>query len=81
MSRSSGSRAIANNNRDYDAMLMPLKHHNPTEKIPMVMNSPDSLVKKPEYAEALNRHHVEVERWSFLDSENPHAEADDRTAR
>jgi 3,4-dihydroxy 2-butanone 4-phosphate synthase/GTP cyclohydrolase II len=35
----------------------------------MVMNSPDSLVKKPEYAEALNRHHIDVERWIFLDHE------------
>ena len=34
------------------------------------MNLPDSLVKKPEYAEALNRHKVEVERWIFLDNES-----------
>ena len=36
----------------------------------MVMNSPDSLVTKPEYAEALKRYHIDVERWIFLDSAN-----------
>lgn len=58
---------IAYDSRDYDASLLLLKHHIPNEKIQMVMNSPDSLVKKPEYAEALNRHRIEVDRWIFLD--------------
>ena len=58
---------IAYDSRDYDASLILLKHHIPNEKIQMVMNSPDSLVKKPEYAEALNRHHIDVDRWIFLD--------------
>ena len=62
---------IAYDSRDYDASLMLLKHHIPNDRIQMVMNSPDSLVKKPEYAEALNRHKVEVERWIFLDNETP----------
>lgn len=60
---------IAYDSRDYDASLMLLKHHIPNEKIQMVMNSPDSLVKKPEYAEALNRHRIDVDRWIFLDCE------------
>lgn len=55
--------------RDYDASIVLLKHHVPNEKIQMVMNSPDSLVKKPEYAEALNRHRIDVDRWIFLDCE------------
>ncbi len=59
--------------RDYDAAMMLLRHHIPNEKIQMVMNSPASLVKKPEYAEALNRHKVDVEKWIFLDG---HASAD-----
>lgn len=53
--------------RDYDAAMLLLRHHIPNEKIQMVMNSPASLVKKPEYAEALNRHRVDVEKWIFLD--------------
>jgi 3,4-dihydroxy 2-butanone 4-phosphate synthase/GTP cyclohydrolase II len=60
---------VAYDSRDYDASLMLLKHHIPNEKIQMVMNSPDSLVKKPEYAEALNRHRIDVDRWIFLDCE------------
>ncbi|CAM2787681.1 GTP cyclohydrolase [Rariglobus hedericola] len=53
--------------RDYDASILLLKHHIPNTKIQMVMNSPTSLVKKPEYAEALNRHKIEVEKWIFLE--------------
>jgi 3,4-dihydroxy 2-butanone 4-phosphate synthase/GTP cyclohydrolase II len=34
------------------------------------MNSPSSLVKKPEYAEALKKHRIDVERWIFIDDEN-----------
>ena len=58
---------VAYDSRDYDASLTLLKHHIPNEKIQMVMNSPDSLVKKPEYADALNRHHIDVDHWIFLD--------------
>lgn len=53
--------------RDYDASLLLLRHHVPNTKVQMVMNSPSSLVRKPEYAEALNRHRIEVERWIFLE--------------
>lgn len=53
--------------RDYDASILLLRHHIPNSKIQMVMNSPTSLVKKPEYAEALNRHKIEVEKWIFLE--------------
>ncbi|HEY0968604.1 MAG TPA: GTP cyclohydrolase [Opitutaceae bacterium] len=56
--------------RDYDASILLLKHHVPNEKIQMVMNSPSSLVKKPEYAEALKKHRIDVERWIFIDDEN-----------
>jgi 3,4-dihydroxy 2-butanone 4-phosphate synthase/GTP cyclohydrolase II len=31
------------------------------------MNSPASLVKKKEYSAALNNHHIDVEKWIFLD--------------
>ena len=56
--------------RDYDASIVLLKHHLPNEKIQMVMNSPSSLVKKPEYAEALKKHRIDVERWIFIDDES-----------
>jgi 3,4-dihydroxy 2-butanone 4-phosphate synthase / GTP cyclohydrolase II len=55
--------------RDYDASFVLLKHHIPNEKIQMVMNSPGSLVRKPEYAEALNRQKFDVEKWIFLDDD------------
>ena len=35
----------------------------------MVMNSPASLVKKTEYAAALQKHEIDVEKWIFLDEE------------
>jgi 3,4-dihydroxy 2-butanone 4-phosphate synthase/GTP cyclohydrolase II len=56
--------------RDYDASVMLLKQHLPCGKIQMVMNSPDSLVSKTEYAEALKKHHIDVERWIFLAGAN-----------
>ncbi|MBI5380905.1 MAG: GTP cyclohydrolase [Opitutae bacterium] len=52
--------------RDYDASVLLLKQHLPGGKIQMVMNSPDSLVTKTEYAEALKKHHIDVEKWIFL---------------
>ncbi len=61
---------IEYDSRDYDASLILLKHHIPNEKIQMVMNSPGSLVKKPEYAQALNRQKFDVEKWIFLDEES-----------
>ncbi|MCC5025138.1 MAG: GTP cyclohydrolase [Candidatus Synoicihabitans palmerolidicus] len=56
--------------RDYEASVSLLKQHIPNEKIQMMMNSPSSLVKKPEYALALQHHKVDVERWIFLDDES-----------
>lgn len=53
--------------RDYDASMLLLRQHIPNEKIQMVMNSPASLVKKKEYSSALNNHHIDVEKWIFLD--------------
>ena len=58
---------VGYDSRDYDASMLLLRHHIPTEKIQMVMNSPDSLVKKTEYAEALNRHKIDVDKWIFLE--------------
>lgn len=55
--------------RDYEASISLLKQHIPNEKIQMVMNSPASLVKKTEYAVALQKHRIDVERWIFLDEE------------
>ena len=60
---------IGYDSRDYDASMVLLRHHIPNEKIQMVMNSPASLVKKPEYAEALNRHKIDVEKWIFIEDE------------
>ena len=56
--------------RDYEASIALLKQHVGTDKIQMIMNSPSSLVKKPEYAEALLHHNLDVERWIFLDEES-----------
>jgi 3,4-dihydroxy 2-butanone 4-phosphate synthase / GTP cyclohydrolase II len=58
---------VGYDSRDYDASMLLLRHHIPNEKIQMVMNSPASLVKKKEYAAALNDHKIEVDRWIFLD--------------
>lgn len=58
---------VGYDSRDYEASMMLLKHHVPNEKIQMVMNSPASLVKKSEYAAALNHHRIEVDKWIFLD--------------
>jgi 3,4-dihydroxy 2-butanone 4-phosphate synthase/GTP cyclohydrolase II len=58
---------VGYDSRDYDASMLLLKHHIPSGKIQMVMNSPESLVKKKEYADALNQHQIDVEKWIFLD--------------
>lgn len=58
---------VGYDSRDYDASMLLLKHHIPNEKIQMVMNSPASLVKKKEYAAALNSHKIDVDKWIFLD--------------
>lgn len=58
---------VSYDSRDYEATMSLLKHHLPSNRIQMVMNSPSSLVRKKEYAEALNAHHIEVDRWIFLE--------------
>ncbi len=58
---------VGYDSRDYDASMRLLKHHIPSGRIQMVMNSPDSLVKKKEYADALNEHGIDVAKWIFLD--------------
>ena len=60
---------VGYDSRDYDASIILLKHHLPNERIQMIMNSPSSLVKKPEYACALKEHRIDVEKWIFLDDE------------
>ncbi len=61
---------VVYDSRDYDASMVLLRHHVPNEKIQMVMNSPASLVRKKEYAAALNRHHIDVRKWIFLDEDS-----------
>jgi 3,4-dihydroxy 2-butanone 4-phosphate synthase/GTP cyclohydrolase II len=54
--------------RDYDGLFNVLKAHIPSNKIQMVMNSPNSLITKNEYAEAIHKHELDVVNWIFLDS-------------
>ena len=61
---------VGYDSRDYDSIMRLVRHHYPTGKIQMVMNSPSSLVRKKEYAEALNAHGIEVHKWIFLDDRN-----------
>ncbi len=61
---------VSYDSRDYEACMQLLRHHLPNEKIQMVMNSPSSLVRKKEYSTALNDHHIDVEKWIFLDEES-----------
>ncbi|MGA0369438.1 MAG: GTP cyclohydrolase [Kiritimatiellia bacterium] len=55
--------------RDYGCLFQVLKSHLPSNNIQMVMNSPNSLVTKSEYAQALNQSGLNVENWIFLESE------------
>lgn len=61
---------VSYDSRDYEACMLLLRHHFPNQKIQMVMNSPSSLVRKKEYAAALNDHHIDVDKWIFLDEES-----------
>jgi 3,4-dihydroxy 2-butanone 4-phosphate synthase/GTP cyclohydrolase II len=61
--------SVGYDSRDYDASITLLKHHLIGDKIQMIMNSPSSLVKKPEYAIALKNHRLDVENWIFLDDD------------
>lgn len=56
--------------RDYDCIFQVLKSHLPGRNIQMVMNSPNSLVQKSEYAQALHRSGLNVSDWIFLESES-----------
>ncbi|WP_269542896.1 hypothetical protein [Cerasicoccus fimbriatus] len=55
--------------RDYEVVFQVLKSHLPSLNIQMVMNSPNSLVQKNEYAQALHRSGLNVVNWIFLESE------------
>jgi len=55
--------------RDYECLFQVLKSHLPSTNIQMVMNSPNSLVAKSEYAQALHQSGLNVESWIFLESE------------
>ena len=58
---------VSYDSRDHEASMLLLRHHIPNEKIQMIMNSPASLVKKKEYAAALNSNKIDVAKWIFLD--------------
>jgi len=60
---------IAFDQRDYGCMFEILKSHIPSHNIQMIMNSPNSLVSKSEYAQALHQSGFNVEKWIFLESE------------
>lgn len=55
--------------RDYRCVFDVLKSHLPGRSIQMVMNSPNSMVQKSEYAQALNESGLNVTKWIFLESE------------
>jgi 3,4-dihydroxy 2-butanone 4-phosphate synthase/GTP cyclohydrolase II len=57
---------VGYDSRDYDASIVLLKHHLSGDQIQMIMNSPSSLVRKPEYAQALKKHRLNVDHWIFL---------------
>jgi 3,4-dihydroxy 2-butanone 4-phosphate synthase/GTP cyclohydrolase II len=55
--------------RDYEATMLLVAHHVRTKRIQMIMNNPHSLVLKQEYAMALHRQGLQIERWIFLEEE------------
>ncbi len=55
--------------RDYNCLFEVLKSHLPSTNIQMVMNSPNSLVTKSEYALALHKSGLNVENWIFLETD------------
>ena len=55
--------------RDYTRVFEILKHHLPNRNIQMIMNSPNSMVQKSEYAQALHESGLNVVNWIFLESE------------
>jgi 3,4-dihydroxy 2-butanone 4-phosphate synthase/GTP cyclohydrolase II len=54
--------------RDYQSGVTLLKRHLASPQVKMVMNSPDSIVRKTEYALGLHREGLSVEEWVFLDT-------------
>jgi 3,4-dihydroxy 2-butanone 4-phosphate synthase/GTP cyclohydrolase II len=56
--------------RDYDGLMTVLKEHLNGNKIQIVMNSPNSLVGKPEISESLKRVKLDVVNWIFLEEMN-----------
>ncbi len=53
--------------RDYEGLMTVLKQHLPSNRIQMIMNSPNSLVLKGEYTKVLSSSNMDVEKWIFLD--------------
>jgi 3,4-dihydroxy 2-butanone 4-phosphate synthase / GTP cyclohydrolase II len=53
--------------RDYDAAVRLLKHHVPRNRIQMVVNTAQGLVKKNECSTALQEHQVGIHKWLFLE--------------
>ncbi|MGJ3243099.1 MAG: GTP cyclohydrolase [Opitutales bacterium] len=60
---------VSYDSRDYMAALTLLRQHLASRHIQMIMNSPSSLVRKREYAEALDDNQIEVDRWIFLEKD------------
>ncbi len=53
--------------RDYNAAMRLIRHHVPKGEVQMVMNSPESLVRKHEHAEAVSSAGLSVTKWHFLE--------------
>jgi 3,4-dihydroxy 2-butanone 4-phosphate synthase/GTP cyclohydrolase II len=60
---------ISFDQRDYSCLFEVLKSHLVSTNIQMIMNSPNSLVTKSEYSQALNQSGLNVENWIFLEAE------------
>lgn len=53
--------------RDYEAAASLIRHHVGDKSIRFISSTPDSLTKKPETVQALQRRKIEVVDWVFLD--------------
>ena len=60
---------IGYDQRDYESLFSVLKAHIPGKRIQMIMNSPNSLITKTQYANAINEHELDVLKWIFLDED------------
>ena len=65
-------RTLNSTPRDYTAALLLLKHHIPSQKIQLILNTPKSLTRKTAIAAALKTHGLKVTRWLYLDAHPTH---------